>query len=54
MSPDLAIILAFLWILGVITSYSLAGFIVIFLILAVIAAVLSTRGHDAPKSHHSS
>jgi hypothetical protein len=53
MSLELAIILAFLWIVGVITSYSLAGFIVIFLVLAVIAVVISTRSHDAPTSHHS-
>ena len=53
MSLDLAINLAFLWILGVITSYSLAGLIVIFLVLAIIAVVVHTRSHDAPISHNS-
>lgn len=52
MSLDLAINLAFLWIVGVITSYSLAGFLFIFLVLAIYAVAVSTASHETPLSHH--
>ena len=53
MSVNLAIIMVFLWVLGVITSYSLGGFIIIFLILAIYAVVASTASRETPLSHHS-
>lgn len=45
----LAVILVILWALGLVTSYTLGGFIHILLVLAVIAVVISLiRGRAEP------
>ncbi|HEX8951617.1 MAG TPA: lmo0937 family membrane protein [Polyangia bacterium] len=45
----LAVILVILWALGLVSSYTLGGFIHILLILAVVAVVISLiRGRSEP------
>ncbi|HEX6837545.1 MAG TPA: lmo0937 family membrane protein [Polyangia bacterium] len=45
----LAVILVILWALGLVTSYTMGGFIHILLVLAVIAVVISLiRGRAEP------
>ena len=47
----LAVILVILWALGLVSSYTMGGFIHILLVLAVIAVVISlVRGRSEPSS----
>ena len=50
----IAVILVILWLLGLVTSYTMGGFIHLLLVIAIIAAVLGfggIAGAAVPESH---